>query len=74
MNIMEIALHDHLVNTQNVKALYDGEVARIFAKIVADHSQKNQDDEEPMAGWVPECPILGRPCERYAKEDFDDEI
>lgn len=52
----------------------DGEVARIFAKVVAAHSQAADEDEEPMAGWVPECPILGRPCARYERSDDDDEI
>lgn len=52
----------------------DGEVARIFAKVVKAHSQAAADDEEPDAGWVPECPILGRPCARYAKGEYDDEI
>ncbi len=52
----------------------DGEVARIFAKVVAAHSQAADEDDEQGAGWVPECPILGRPCARYAKGDFDDEV
>lgn len=52
----------------------DGEVARIFAEVVKAHSQATVDDEELGAGWVPECPILGRPCARYVREDTDDEI
>ena len=53
---------------------HDGEVARIFAKIVQAHSQAADEDDEIGAGWVPECPILGRPCARYERSDDDDQI
>lgn len=63
-----VALYGHMISGR------DAEVARIFAKVVADHLQAAVDDDELDARWVPECPILGRPCARYAKGDFDDEI
>ena len=63
-----VALYGHMMPGR------DGEVARIFAEVVEAHSRDVADDDEIGARWVPECPILGRPCARYAKGEYDDEI
>lgn len=63
-----VALYGHMMPGR------DGEVARIFAEIVESHSRDVVGDDEVGAGWVPECPILGRPCARYARGEYDDEI
>lgn len=63
-----VALYGHMVPGR------DGEVARIFARVVSDHSQADRADDDLGADWIPECPILGRPCVRYERSDDDDEI
>lgn len=63
-----VALYGHMVPGR------DGEVARIFARVVSEHSRADRAGDDLGAGWIPECPILGRPCARYeTKEEWKDE-